>query len=112
MHKIHLLFVNLINYISLRIDITKFFLIINCLLILKKKGRHTLLRLWMIATCYQLIILHLAYYASMSQAGIPFKVLQRSSPISPVALGGEEALRPGYIELQCDFESHTSACGR
>ena len=42
----------------------------------------------------------------MSQEGIHFKILQRSSPISPVALGGEEALRPGYIELHSDFESY------
>ena len=44
-------------------------------------------------------------YASMSQEGIPSKILQRSSPISPVVLGGEEALRPGYIELHGGFES-------
>ena len=46
----------------------------------------------------------MAHYASMSQEGIPSKILQRSSPISPVAIGGEEALRPGYIELHGDFE--------
>jgi len=33
------------------------------------------------------------------------KSSQRSSPVSPVALGGEEALWPGDIELHGDFES-------
>jgi hypothetical protein len=54
---------------------------------------------------------HLAHYASVSQEGISVKIFQRPSPVSAMALGGQETLWPGDIKLHGYFESRAPACG-
>ena len=54
---------------------------------------------------------HLAHYASVSQEGIPVKIFQRPAPVSAMALGSQETLWPGDLELHGDFESRPHARG-
>ena len=47
---------------------------------------------------------HLAHYTSVPQEGIPVKIFQRPPPVSAMALGGQEKLWSGGIELHGNFE--------
>ena len=52
----------------------------------------------------------MAYYTSMSQEGISFKVQPGPAAMAGVAFPGEEAVRNFHSKLCSDFEPYSSPC--